>query len=84
MIDIGGSNVKMMVSGNEEMRKFPSGPTLTATQMVTQTKAATADWEYDAISIGFPGLVKDGRLVREPLNLSGEFHHGLLEAAGVI
>ena len=71
MIDIGGSNVKMMVSGNEEMRKFPSGPTLTATQMVTQTKAATADWEYDAISIGFPGLVKDGRLVREPLNLSG-------------
>jgi polyphosphate glucokinase len=71
MIDIGGSNVKMMVSGNEEMRKFPSGRELTAVHMVAGVKAATADWKYEAISIGFPGLVRDGKLVREPLNLSG-------------
>jgi polyphosphate glucokinase len=71
MIDIGGSNVKMMVNGNEEMRKFRSGPQLTARQMVAGVKARTKDWQFDAISIGFPGLVENGKLVREPLNLSG-------------
>jgi polyphosphate glucokinase len=71
MIDIGGSNVKVMVSGKDEMRKFPSGRELTAEQMVAGVKAATADWDFDAISLGFPGLVDHGKLVREPLNLSG-------------
>ncbi len=71
MIDIGGSNVKIMVSGNEEMRKFPSGRELTAQQMVDGVLQAAGDWEFDAITLGFPGLVRDGRLVREPLNLSG-------------
>ncbi|MGV3662557.1 MAG: ROK family protein [Prosthecobacter sp.] len=71
MIDIGGSNVKMMVNGHEEMRKFPSGRTLTARRMVAGVKKATKDWDYDAITLGFPGLVEAGRLVREPLNLSG-------------
>ena len=71
MIDIGGSNVKMMVSGNEEMRKFPSGRELTAKQMVAGVKAQTGDWDFEVITIGFPGLVENGKLVREPLNLSG-------------
>ena len=71
MIDIGGSNVKVMVSGNEEMRKFPSGRTLTARQMVAGVKKMTTDWDFDVISLGFPGLVENGGLVREPLNLSG-------------
>ena len=75
MIDIGGSNVKMMVSGEEEMRKFPSGRELTAQQMVDGVKAATSDWSFDAITLGFPGLVTDGKLVREPLNLSGGWLH---------
>ncbi|WP_395748955.1 ROK family protein [Prosthecobacter sp.] len=71
MIDIGGSNVKMMISGGTEMRKFPSGRGLTAADMVKGVKVMTSDWNYDAISMGFPGLVEKGRLVREPLNLSG-------------
>lgn len=71
MIDIGGSNVKMMVEGCDEMRKFTSGRTLTARQMVSGVKKATRGWEYDAITLGFPGLVEGGKLVREPLNLSG-------------
>src|SRR4051794_31955087 len=71
MIDIGGSNVKIMVSGNPEMRKFPSGRELTARQMVDGVLAAADGWEFEAITMGFPGLVRDGRLVREPLNLSG-------------
>ena len=75
MIDIGGSNVKLMVSGEEEMRKFPSGRELTAQQMVDGVKAATSDWSFDAITLGFPGLVANGKLVREPLNLSGGWLH---------
>jgi polyphosphate glucokinase len=71
MIDIGGSNVKVMVNGNEEMRKFPSGHKLTAKHMVAGVKELTGDWEFDAVTIGFPGLVENGKLVREPLNLSG-------------
>lgn len=71
MIDIGGSNVKVMVSGNDEMRKFPSGRDLTARQMIAGVKAITKDWSYEAITLGFPGLVENGKLVREPLNLSG-------------
>lgn len=71
MIDVGGSNVKLMCSGNTEMRKFPSGRELSAEQMVAQVKEFTAGWSYDCISIGFPGLIKYGAPVREPLNLGG-------------
>jgi predicted NBD/HSP70 family sugar kinase len=81
MIDIGGTNVKVMVSGGEEMRKFPSGPTLTADNMVAGVKAVTVDWDFDAVTIGFPGLVEDGRLVREPLNLGGGWLDAHLERA---
>ena len=71
MIDVGGTNVKMMASGHEGYRKFPSGRTLTAAKMVKGVLEATADWQYEAISLGFPGLVRDGRVARNPLNLSG-------------
>ncbi|HEY2342035.1 MAG TPA: ROK family protein [Chthoniobacteraceae bacterium] len=69
LIDIGGSNVKAMVSGSEEMRRFPSDRTLSATGMVEGVHKLTGDWRYDRVSIGFPGLVRDGAPVREPLNL---------------
>ena len=69
MVDIGGSSVKTMVSDQKEMRKFPSSPTLTPKQMVAGVKAATRDWTFDAITVGFPGLVENGQVVREPLNL---------------
>ncbi len=71
MIDVGGTNVKLMASGHEGFRKFPSGRTLTAAKMVKGVLEATADWEYEAISLGFPGLVREGKIVRNPLNLSG-------------
>lgn len=71
MIDVGGTNVKVMLGGGRTMRKFPSGPKLTARGMVRGVKAITKDWKYDAITLGFPGLVEDGKLAREPLNLSG-------------
>lgn len=71
MIDVGGTNVKMMASGHEGFRKFPSGRSLTAAKMVKGVIEATADWEYEAVSLGFPGLVREGKIARNPLNLSG-------------
>ncbi len=71
MIDIGGSNVKLMLTGQKEMRKIPSDRKFSAKDFVTQVKENLAGWSFDAISMGFPGLVKDGQLVREPLNLGG-------------
>jgi len=69
VIDIGGSNVKMLTTGQTEPRKFPSGPTLTPRLMVAGVKKTTADWKYEVISIGYPGPVLRGRPVVEPYNL---------------
>jgi polyphosphate glucokinase len=68
-IDVGGTNVKMLASGHEARRKFSSGPTLTARQMVDEVRKVAADWKYDAVSVGYPGPVLDGRLLAEPHNL---------------
>jgi polyphosphate glucokinase len=69
-IDIGGTNVKLLASGQKEMRKVPSGPTLTARDMASKVRAAVKDWPYDVISIGYPGPVVQGRPISEPFNLS--------------
>lgn len=71
MIDVGGSNVKFMNSRDGEMRKIKSGRELSASQMVEGVLAETRDWDYDVISMGFPGLVRKGRPMRDPLNLGG-------------
>ncbi len=69
VIDIGGNSVKVLVSGKTEPRKFPSGPTLTPRQMVSGVLKLTEDWDYDAISVGFPGRVRVNRPTSEPVNL---------------
>ena len=69
VIDIGGSNVKLMISSRAKRRKFPSGPRLTPRQFIAKTKAAVADWKFDAIAIGFPAPVINGRIAVEPKNL---------------
>lgn len=69
VIDVGGTNVKMLASGQKEPRRFPSGPKLTAAGMVKQVKDATKDWQYDRVSLGYPGPVINERPLREPHNL---------------
>ena len=69
VIDIGGTNVKFLVTGETERRKFPSGPKLTPKQMVARVKKLAGDWKYDRISIGYPGRVVADRAVSEPKNL---------------
>jgi polyphosphate glucokinase len=69
VVDIGGSHVKILATGQDEPRRFPSGPTLTAEQMVAGVKELAGDWKYDVVSIGYPGPVLQGRPVAEPYNL---------------
>ncbi len=71
VIDVGGNNVKVALGGQKEPVKLPSGPGMTAAKMVAEVKKATAGWTYDAVSIGFPGPVKNGQPAREPVNLGG-------------
>jgi len=70
VVDVGGTNVKIRVSGHRAMRKFTSGPALTPQKMVAQVRALSADWPYDALSIGYPGVVLHGKIVVEPHNLA--------------
>src|SRR5258708_3532523 len=69
VVDVGGTNVKMLVTGQDEPRKFASGPTMTPKQMVAGVRKLTTDWKYDVVSIGYPGPVKRSRPVAEPHNL---------------
>lgn len=68
-IDIGGTNVKFLAFGETEARRFPSGIALTPSQMVEHLLAATKDWNYDVVTIGYPGPVVHGRALLEPRNL---------------
>jgi polyphosphate glucokinase len=68
-VDVGGSNVKAVLNGIDERRRFPSGPKLTPAQMVVGVLEMTADWEYVGVSVGVPAPVKDDVVVREPVNL---------------
>jgi polyphosphate glucokinase len=70
VVDVGGTNVKILVTGHEEPRRFPSGPTLTAEQMVAKVKEIVGDWQYDVVSIGYPGFVMRGRPLADPHNLA--------------
>src|SRR5262245_38801539 len=69
VIDVGGSNVKMMISQEEKRRKFPSGPKFTPGEAIEGIKREAADWEFEAIAIGFPAPVRDGKIVLDPKHL---------------
>jgi len=69
VLDVGGTHVKMLATGRKEPREIPSGPEMTAKEMVAAVRKATADWKYSAVSIGYPGPVVDGKPVSEPHNL---------------
>jgi polyphosphate glucokinase len=68
--DIGGTTVKILATGHEQPRSFPSGPTLTAAQMAARALELAGDWQFDLVSIGYPGFVVRGRPIAEPHNLA--------------
>ena len=69
VIDVGGNHIKFLATGHDGHRKFDSGTEMTAEEMVKGVKEATEDWEYEVISIGYPGVVLRGRPISEPENL---------------
>jgi polyphosphate glucokinase len=70
VIDVGGTHIKTLATGQTEPRKFLSGPTLSAKQMVAGVKKLTGDWSYEVVAIGYPGLVLHGRAIHDPHNLA--------------
>jgi polyphosphate glucokinase len=69
VVDVGGTNVKVKLSDREEVRKHPSGPRMTAADMVAAVKELAADWDYDRVTIGYPGPIANGQILLEPHNL---------------
>jgi polyphosphate glucokinase len=69
VIDVGGNNVKLLDQRRDDLVKIPSGPQMTAREMVTQVRIAAAGWNFSAVTIGYPGPVVDGRPAKEPRNL---------------
>jgi polyphosphate glucokinase len=69
-IDIGGTHVKILISGETEKRAVPSGPTLTPRRMVTAVKRLAKGWTYDVVAMGYPGPVLHNRPMLEPHNLA--------------
>jgi len=69
VIDIGGTHVKLLATGQEIVRKIDSGLNMTAERMAREVKELAADWEHDVISVGYPSFAFRGRPVCEPANL---------------
>ena len=69
VIDVGGTHIKVLASGQREARKIDSGPTMTAANMVRKVKDLVKDWDYDVVTIGYPGPVVHGKPLHEPHNL---------------
>ncbi len=69
VIDVGGTHIKLLATGQSEVLKIPSGSDLTPQRMVAGVLEATKGWSYDVVSIGFPGPIANGNLLREPPNL---------------
>ena len=68
-IDIGGTNVKLLRTGDSERRKFPSGPHLTPKRFAKGIQVATQGWSYDAVTVGLPAPIAEGRPLVDPVNL---------------
>jgi predicted NBD/HSP70 family sugar kinase len=81
VIDVGGTSIKLLATGWTEMRRLASGRAMTAAVMVREVKTAVGEWDYDAVSIGYPGPVIHGRPLREPHNLAPGWVHFDFEKA---
>ena len=70
VIDVGGTHVKVLATGRRTPVKLPSGPDLTPEMMVSEVLAATQEWRYEAVTIGYPGPVANDRPAHDPMNLA--------------
>jgi len=68
VVDIGGTHVKLLMSMRDK-REFESGLAMTPRDFVGKMKETTGGWKFDAISIGFPSVVREGRIMKDPKHL---------------
>ena len=68
-VDVGGTRVKILATGQSEPRRRRTGPNMTPQELVAQVQELAAGWEYEAISLGYPGQVGDHGPRSEPGNL---------------
>jgi polyphosphate glucokinase len=71
VVDVGGTNVKVCMAGRKTPVKIRSGESMTAARMAAEVRKVIEGWQYDAVSIGYPGVVRHGRPAHEPHNLGG-------------
>ena len=69
VVDLGGTHIKILASGQRVPRRVDSGPTLRPARFAAAVQALAAGWTYEAISIGYPGLVVHGKIAADPYNL---------------
>lgn len=69
VVDIGGTSIKVLATGHRQPVKIPSGPRMTPARMVRLVREAADGWDYSAVSIGYPGPVRDGKPMKEPKHL---------------
>src|ERR1039458_965778 len=69
VVDVGGTHLKILASGQQTPRKVASGQQMTARLMCNWVRKAASDWPYDVAAIGYPGYVVHGKPVHEPYNL---------------
>jgi polyphosphate glucokinase len=70
-VDVGGTHIKVLATGRRKPLEIPSGPKMTAKEMVREVREGTTGWRYSVVSIGYPGPVLHGKPLSEPINLGG-------------
>jgi predicted NBD/HSP70 family sugar kinase len=68
-VDIGGTHVKVLLYGESDERRSPSGSKMTPARMVKKVRALARDWRFDVVAMGYPGVVLHDRPFAEPHNL---------------
>ena len=69
VIDVGGTHVKFRIGEHGAMQELESGPKMTPARMTRALRKRLGEARYDAVSIGYPGLVYHGRIAADPHNL---------------
>ena len=68
VVDVGGTHIKVLATGEKEPRNVLSGPSMTPSKLVREVKRAVKEWKFDAVAIGYPGLVIHGHPLGDPHN----------------
>jgi len=89
VIDVGGTHVKILATGETDKREFASGPKMTAREMAAGVRRLAEGWSYDGVSIGYPGPVLHNRPVADPKNLAPgwvgfDFRHAFARPVKVV